>query len=301
MLKYLRNAYLKEQTSLIGLAFYKAALFLKGCAYTFKFRKHLQATRNELNNLRQSKAKNVFVFANGPSISDLDLMKVKTLVDENQFDLITINSFASKAISQFDLRPTFSLFADHYHFTGGESGVLTEQANADIEAINKKSIPAFVPCQFIEQSQFNKSIPFCTVTNLYSNNVSDVCRPLGYYPLTALYAISVALNLKYENIYVCGFDNSYFKDFEVDQENKKYFYDKHFYDSSKHNKREVAAVYEKTSDVFLNFYRYFAFMEKISRHGVRGSRIFNIAKTTYTDAFDRELKLDIYTNTKIII
>lgn len=295
LLKEAQNSYRKETTSIAKLCAYKLLLVLKSLAYTTMYGKYKKTTVDRLEELKGKKSKNVFIFANGPSVNDLDFKKIKLLIDQGDWDLVTINSFASKAIDDFEIIPTLSIFADPFHYIGSEKTGLTVQAELDIKKINEKEIPAFVPYQFMKHSRFKNSIPFCSVSNVYSKNVSDLTRPLGYYPVTAFYALSLAINLGYKNIYLCGYDNSYFLDFEVSVDNKKYFHDKHFYDLEKTEKRHISNDhFMHTSDVFLNFYRHFKYLEKINKYKPAGVCIKNIAKRTYTDAFDRSFGLDVY-------
>lgn len=295
ILDKLQKPYRKEIDSVLEIFFFKILIFLKGLIYVMFYRKYRNKSISFFNESNRKKRKNVFVFANGPSLGDLDFEKVKNFLKGDDWSLITVNSFASKAIKSYGISPDYCVFGDQFHYTGDAGVGITKQAEQDIESVNELNIAAFVPYQFMKCSKFKNSIPFCSSSNIYSKNISDLNKPLGYYPMSAFYALSLAINMGYENIYICGFDNSYFKDFYLDSKGDKFFIDKHFYDKEGEGQREIKKRdFENTSDVFLNFYRHFLYLEKINKNIPRGSVINNIAKITYTDAFGRFLSLDVY-------
>ncbi|WP_431475314.1 MULTISPECIES: 6-hydroxymethylpterin diphosphokinase MptE-like protein [Marinobacter] len=288
LLRFLRSAYRDDVTSLRRLAILKFLYFLKGGLYCFRFYKERRIGKAKFKQCCKSKKDKAFVFANGPSLSDIDFRKVKEY-QASSYDVITINSFSSKAIDVHGIVPDFCVFGDPYHFH--DDDIINDQASDDIEMVNKHGIPAFVPMHLFSRSRFLNSIPFCSVSNPYSKNVSNCFRPLGYYPTTAFYALSIAIFLGYEEVRICGFDNSYFLNFTVDKNGNKYFVDKHFYDRYPKKRHIDSFLFPKTSHVFLNFSRHFRYLEKIS-DGFPG--IKNVAKVTYTDAFPIDFSLDIY-------
>lgn len=245
-----------------------------------------------MERLRRNRAKNAFVFANGPSIGDLDFTKIKSLVESHEFDLLTVNSFASKGISTYGIVPKLMAFNDPFHYIAPSGGDLTEQARQDIAACNRHGIPTLVPHRYYSYSQFKHSIPFCGTYYTFGKNMHNLSMPLGHCGLTAFTALSAAVSLGYERIYVCGFDNSYFKQFEVDRENRKMFVDRHFFDAKK---REFPTSWCKSSSLaFMNFARCFRQLEKFRHYCPKGVTIYNIALETYTDAFERNFELDVY-------
>lgn len=293
--KKLKPLYREEQTSFVGLFALRLLTELNCLFYQIRYFNLKKVTRGELQKLRSRRAKNVFVFANGPSVSELDLKKVKQLTDSGEFDLITVNSFASKAINQFGLTPTACVFADPVHYGKAGESAQAGQFREDIEAMNEHGVPALVPYRYFNASSFKVSIPYSGVRNVFRKNVEDMTKPLGYFYLTAMHALSLAIDLEYENIYICGYDNSYFKSYGVNEENEKYFEDRHFYDTETSCRRYLPReTYGSSSYIFYDTYRHFKYLEKISRHRKEGVSIFNLAKTTYTDAFPRSFDLDIY-------
>ncbi|WP_417536712.1 6-hydroxymethylpterin diphosphokinase MptE-like protein [Methylophaga sp.] len=288
LLGFLRSAYRDDVTSIRRLAILKFLYFLKGTFYCLRFYKEWRVGREKFKKYCNSRKDKAFVFANGPSMSDIDFEKIKEY-QASSYDVITINSFSSKAIDVYGMVPDFCVFGDPYHFHDDE--IITSQALDDIRVVNRYGVPSFVPMHLFSRSRFLESIPFCSVSNPYSKNVSSCYRPLGYYPTTAFYALSIAISMGYKEIRVCGFDNSYFLDFTVDPDGKKYFVDKHFYDQDPKKRYIDPSSFPKTSHVFLNFSRHFRYLEKIAE-GFSG--IINVSKVTYTDAFLRDFSLNIY-------
>jgi len=293
--KKLKPLYREEQTTFLGLLALRLLTEINCLLYQARHYKLKKETRRKRSDLRSKRAKNVFVFANGPSVSDLDLTKVKKLRDSGEFDLITVNSFASNAISKFEILPTVSVFADPVYYRSCDDPLFSQSFQKDIDAMNEHGVPAMVPYRYYKMSRFNESIPYSGVRNVFRKNVSDVTKPFGFFNLTAFHALSLAIDLEYENIYICGYDNSYFKSYEVDEDGEQYFADKHFYDKGVQTRRHLPAEdYGPTSRIFYDTYRHFKYLEKISKHGKKNVKIYNVAKTTYTCAFPRRFDLDIY-------
>lgn len=131
---------------------------------------------------------------------------------------------------------------------------------------------------------------YCSLCDLDSKSTSNIVRPAGYYGVTAFFAISLAKMIGYENIYICGFDNSYFKDFSVSPDGELFVHHKHYYEKNSLNTR-VPSLYKETSQFFFDVYRHFLYIEKISK----GSRqIKNIALESYLSCVPRDFTLDVY-------
>ncbi|MBK1792771.1 hypothetical protein [Persicirhabdus sediminis] len=293
--RYFRVLNRTEQTSLCGLFLCKLVILVQRFCHLIQHKGLSQLSKSKLKELTARKAKDVIVFANGPSLRDLDFTKVKELTDSGEYDLIVVNSFASKAIAQYGIVPFAGIFNDPAHYGGCPDHPLASQFQEDIDTMNEFNIPTIVPYRYVRKSKFNNTVPICGFRDVYSQNVSNIHKPTGFYGLTAFYALALAMHLKYQNIYVCGYDNSYFKSFGVDMNNEKYLQDEHFYDDESLSRRWMPTdLYGKTCDMFYDTYRHFMYLEKIAQLCPREVKIWNIAKTTYTDAFPRNFDLDIY-------
>lgn len=292
--KTLKPYYRDEQTGLFTFLVCRLIVELNTMRYCLQNWKLRRLNKSSIAGLKKTRAKSVFVFANGPSLNDLDFVKVKAHMDTRDYDLITVNSFASKGIDQYGLKPAVAVFGDTMHYRDEDDAQFTEQAADDIRAINEHGVSALVPYHYFKRSRFKESIPYCGVYNVYRNNVDKTHKPLGFYRVTAFYALALALDVGYENVYLCGYDNSYFRTFEVDLNNEKYFDNKHFYEEKQTRLHLPTEKYGPTSHIFYDTYRHFKYLEKINKNSRGESKLYNIAKTTFTDAFERNFGLDVY-------
>lgn len=280
---YHNQPFLNETRNIRDIVAYRAAMQAARLGYALTFRKELKRTRTYIEDLRREiskEDKSAFVFANGPSLSDIDLKKIAGLC-EGRHDLIAVNSFLSK--SARIARPRFAVFCDNVHFSGKD-----DQYSRDMETCIDLDITRFVPAKYIQGDP--NSFGYCSICNIDSPNTSDLTRPAGYYGVTAFFAISLAKMLGYERIHLCGFDNSYFKDFEVDEGGNMHIHHRHYYDD-RMTETKVPCLYDRTSNFFFDAYRHFNFLEKIC-----GSdpRIVNIARKSYVSTIPRFFGLDVY-------
>lgn len=274
-----------EDRSIINLVIYKISSRILWGLYYFKFRKTLQRTEDFLLDVKkevQEKKKSAFVFANGPSLSQLDLLKVKRYCDEEWFDLISINSFLSKSADV--VKPRFAVFADNVHFAGGDN-----QYTKDIDTCITLGVTYFAPAKYVNNEDPLR-YGYCSLCDLDSKSTSNIVKPAGYYGVTAFFALSLAKMIGYEKIYMCGFDNSYFKDFGVNSDGDLFIHHKHYYDNKSSNTR-VPSLYKETSQFFFDVYRHFYYIEKIARNSVQ---IKNIALESYLSNIPRDFTLDVY-------
>lgn len=270
---------------------------LKSIFFALRYGKAMRQSRRELTDLKKTSARKTFVFANGPSLKSLDFVKVARLVDSGEFDLIVLNSFASKVLSQKVVKPTLCIFADPAHFFGPKRVDIRVQIEKDVTEVNEAGCLALIPEKYSHASRFDRSIQFCSSYNAYCGNMSDVTRSMGHYGATAMVALSAALHLDYEEIYLCGYDNSHFRNLGVDEEGKKYFDERHFYDAKDNEGVKIylpSGKYGLMSSVLYDATQHFFYLEKFARASGDNPRIFNVAKETWTDAFPRRFDLDIY-------
>jgi hypothetical protein len=285
--KYYQSLFKEEPKSVTNLMFYKTFCFLAGMLYRYKYRRELRTTNNFIKinkKINSLKGKNVFVFANGPSLSDIDLNKISQLCDTGNFDLIAINSFLSK--SQEIVLPKYAVFSDNVHFSAVD---INSQYRMDVEVCKKNNITYFLPAKY-HHSTIGQRLAYCSLCNIYSKNINDISKPAGYYGVTAFFALSLAKSLGYKNIFLCGFDNSYFKDFSLNSLGEMVIKHKHYYDGE-NSELEVPCLYKTTADFFFDVYRHFYYLKKITKENIN---IFNIAKTTYLNFIPKDLSLDVY-------
>lgn len=247
----------------------------------------MQRAKRELDRIAEevrSSNKVAFVFANGPSLRDIDLGKIRALRDEGVCDVIAINSFLSKSAG--DLIPDYAVFADNLHFAGGDN-----QYSRDVQICKDNGVTYFVPVKYCGLGVDGNMFGYNPVCDVYGRSVGNVLRASGYYGVTAFYALTLAKMLPYKKMYICGFDNSYFKDFLVRRDGALVIRHRHYYDGE-NDCVDVPCLYDSTSGFFFDVYRHFHYLEKIIESD---ARFENIAKTnTYLSGVLRNLSLDVY-------
>lgn len=291
--KYYQKPFREEIESGFELIFYKLVSMLLSVVYTMYYIRPLLISRRRVYGIKEAivkSKKSVFVFANGPSLSDIDLGKVKKLMEDGAYDLIAVNSFLSKSSSE--IRPTFAVFSDSLHFNAGDK---SSQYFEDVDACENNGIRYFVPFQNFDDAAALK-IGYNAFCDIYSENTDNILTPPGFYGLTALHALRIANHLGYQRVYLCGFDNSYFKDFDVKDNCEMVIRHRHYYDERSINV-DVPCIYRRSSEFFFDSYRHFRYIEKITG----GSEKFvNIAKSTYLNSIARNFELDVYKKSESI-
>lgn len=290
MLSRIKNIYTKpflnETRSIVEIAIYKSLSIAILIFYKFYYYTPLKRTKKLINQETKTiknKNKSAFVFANGPSMSDIDLRKIDQLCKSGNFDLIAINSYLSKSANI--AKPTYAVFADNIHFNNPSGQYLL-----DIQKCQELNITYFAPAKYCK-NEIEHRYAYCSICNIDSPNISNILNPAGYYGVTAFFALSLATMLEYKKIYICGFDNSYFLDFEVLNNGEMCIRHKHYYD--KEGETTIKCLYNSTSEFFMDIHRHFAFLEKIIS---KNPQIVNVAKNTYLNKAIRDFSLDIYLN-----
>ncbi|MHB8056655.1 MAG: 6-hydroxymethylpterin diphosphokinase MptE-like protein [Desulfuromonadaceae bacterium] len=256
--------------------------------YLFWYLKNYSELRVTCSNKNIKKGKNAFVLANGPSLSLLDFEKIKNYQSLG-YELITVNSFLSKTVQQ-EVTPDYWVLCDDSYFD--ESKVHNSAYNfyKDIQIANEKHIKTFVPIKYLNRNLIHNSIYYYSATDIFSNNVTDIMKPLGYYSMTAFFALSIASYLGYDNIFICGYDNDYFTNI-ISQDDKIYFKDKHFYNEAEEiTLRSIEKCgYKNMSDFMYNSFLQFYFLNKF-----KNSKITNLNKNSFVDTFRYDHCLDVY-------
>lgn len=279
--------FLRETRSPLEIVVYRLFLAFAWAAYRFRYRRALRQTRTfvaEAADKIREEGRSAFVFANGPSMADIDLEKIRDLCETGAYDLIAINSYLSNSA---DIAPPrFAVFADNVHFSGADT-----QYTRDIETCQRLGIPYFAPAKYVDGVDPLRR-GYCSLSHIDAANTANIARPAGYYGVTAFFALSLAKMLGYRRIYICGYDNSYFRDFEVGEDGAMFIRHKHYYDDETEDTR-VPCLYCSSSEFFFDTYRHFKYLEKIA---AGESKIINVARRTFLSDILRDMTLDIYKN-----
>lgn len=284
-MKVLKNFSLKEYLS------YYFYIKIRLIAEFFWFTLPNYSKINKLKKIKNSKRnKKAFVFANGPSINKLDANKIKSY-QEKGFDIFAGNSYINSSFGK-TVVPNFYIFSDNIHFGKKTSISLYNTYKKDVTNVLDLNIPIFIPHRYCKGLDWPKTYVFNDSFDIFSNNVVDMTKPKGYVSMTLFKAISAACYMGYETIYICGFDNDYFKKFEVDEDNNIFVPDEHFY--SKENLESVKRkeqFHKSMGEVLINTTLNFTGLEKFKKNP-----IINLDKTSLVDSFSKKHDLDVYIN-----
>lgn len=253
--------------------------------YTFPLRNDFERTK-KINNTK--KGRKCFVFANGPSMNLVDIDKIKKC-QMSGFDVIGINNQIVSEMAN-TIIPNYYVLSDPITFgMNDETTPFSARITAEkvITKLNKLNIPVFIPAHFSNLELFNEYYIFNDFGNRFSRNI-NITKPRGYIELTGYKAIAIACHLGYQEIYICGFDNDYFKTISVDEDNNIYHMDRHYYDDG------VKCIAPCNSgkglgNLLWDHHRRFKDFELFSRHN-----IINLDKNGLVDVFTKKHDLDVY-------
>lgn len=241
--------------------------------YILPQRDNLKKTK-ELKNTK--KGQKCFVFANGPSMNLLDAKKIEQY-QKAGFDIICVNSYLISDIAD-TVVPNYYVLSDPLSFFG-------DTQKKYINRLNDLNIPVFIPAQFINNSPKHYYI-FNDVENRFTSNINPI-KPRGYLSMTAYKALAIACYLGYDTIFICGFDNDYFKTFSVDENNDIYYIDKHYYDTG-HKSKIGPNKGEGLGNLLWQHHLLFKNLELFKKYN-----IINLNKNSLVDAFSKKHDLDV--------
>lgn len=105
-------------------------------------------------------------------------------------------------------------------------------------------------------------------------------------------SLIIALNIGFKKLYIAGADHNWMKDMVVDENNRVFLTQKHFYDenTAKANtmhirgrgQRRMHEVLQKFTHAFESYHRIRAFADEL------GAGVINITKGSFIDAFERD-------------
>lgn len=244
------------------------------------------------------KGASAFVFANGPSLLQLDPAKVKRLADDQKWDIFGVNSYISSEFGKI-ATPTAYVLSDPLHFgfaTSTIDPIREQECRQDVERLLKiPNLLVFIPAWF--RGKFPQSIspiPFSDVQSIFSPNSLDIRFPRNFSSMTAFKAIQIACFLGYDKIMIAGFDNNYFKTIEVDQNNTIWEMDAHFYDGAGKKRKVARPAYtcDNMAEYLVSSSMLFRDLTKFPKN-----KIENLIVNSLVDAFPKTNTLDIYMST----
>lgn len=239
--------------------------------------------------LRGSKAgKQVLVLANGPSVAKLDPEKISRLQRESGLEVFAVNSFISSPMAQ-TVRPDYYLLSDPAFFQPERFPHLTERLTRDMARLAQADIPCFVPLERYGGVPFRRKFGYYDRGNLFLNKIT-ITGPRSYISMTSYKALAAACFMGYDRIYICGFDNDYFLNVVVDEQNDLYYIDRHFYDQPGATPARVRDTHAHgVGELLYSHHFLFKDLEKF-----RDYPIVNLNKDGLVDCFPKQHTLDVY-------
>lgn len=239
------------------------------------------------------------ILGNGPSLKEALQSEMEIY---RKHPLISVNFFA--ATQEFSLlKPVYHVLHDPAFFMlknrADITGIFDNFKKVDWE------LTLFIPylyrknksvVELKENSKLKISFYNYTVVKgfealsfpLYKKNLA---MPQVYNVLGA--SIFLAINIGYKTIWIKGADHSWFKEMSVDEENRLYVEDKHFYDKGKSPYVFMKDPYTnkniRVGDLFMSLHLVFDSYYLLDRYAKScGKNVFNASEFSYIDAFERK-------------
>ena len=261
--------------------------------YYYRLREKILYGHYEFSYSTQNRGKRIHILCTGPSLKqDLpELMGDKQFMAEEK---ICVNYFFQDTII-IDLKPTIYCLADPCLFTSTYIGIFNE-INALVNWDMKLIIPLYgkEAIKRVKSILTNKHITLVTISTLLYNGFEKkrykswaTGHSVPSFVNISVMASYVALNMGYSSIYLYGVEHTFFENMGVDDENRLYLTDAHFYGSEK---RYILrnGQYWHIKDWLYDKYLTFLEHERIRGYAdYLGATIINCTKNSLIDAYTR--------------
>ena len=289
LLKFAKRSYA------VAVVFTKDLISLLSCILfsSFKSAKKLK----NLNKKIGSYCRDCYILGNGPALKEA----LKNLPDQSKTDFFVVNMFANQDIF-FDLKPKNYIIIDPYTWDYETHPFLDSSADLKVfqqNAVNLQKalarvdwnmnlfVPNGCPKRFTD-----KLSPSINVIHINTTPVDGSVRlshflykhGLGMpFPMNVTNAaVYVAIMLRYPRTYLYGANHSWLKDYDVDENNRIFLNDNHFYDKSrKYIKKGCLQTSLKCMSIaFFSHDK----LDNFSRE--MGVRVYNRTKGSFIDAYE---------------
>lgn len=262
----------------------------------FNFFGNKRALRFEklLTHKNKGKGKIAFVLAGGPSINSLDPVKLRAYCDTHDGEMFCVNYFVNSEFAALAKIDNW-VISDFNHFDFSRTD--TQQAHENVNnGICKRVFAAEQYAGFLLGRTKPEVIPFndTETSNIFSKNINP-CYPRSFVSMTAYKALSLAVFMGFDKIYICGFDNTYIKDLGCDSDNKLYRKLVHFYtkpegQDPEAEKANIVRLRDRpVADELLAYSRLFSDLNRFKKWP-----IINLDPNSLTDAFPKEQSIDVF-------
>lgn len=235
------------------------------------------------------KNKNIFIFGNGSSLNKINFKKIKNYQKKN-YDLMVMNNFFSTKKSR-RLKPNYWITTDNRIANPNkkdfnEKKFYNKYAHSlfTIKYLKKLNCEILLPHNVVISSLENRIIYFNGHINKYTKNISDVTKARNLFFITGITAISIALYLGYQKIYICGLDNDQWLTTKVRKDNNIFYKSSYFYENPKtyNPGRDIYEYLNKLNEIYRSYRK------------LKNSKIINLDEKSTISYFSKNHKLDIY-------
>lgn len=233
------------------------------------------------------------ILANGPSAKSI---LQELIAKREQFDLYTMN-YAQQSDVFFQLQPVMHILADPNFFESNVHPNIKDARNKLAEVLQNTThgLQIAVPLKYFKLAQNIYDSSSVVLTSFPDRSVSTQkvwnkqLVQKGYYsfgaqsvPSAALY---MALMAGYKKILLAGVDADWLKSMSVDQHNKVYWFDKHYYDDSAKKCYSNSSYSQEISSIF----GYFSELQEIYNYANSiNVKIINLNPQSMVDIFPKQ-------------
>jgi hypothetical protein len=269
-------------------------IYYRDTRFDFFGNKRAKRFKNLLSYKGAGDDKIAFVLAGGPSINTLDPLKLRAYCDQHGGEIFCVNYFINSDFAKLAGIDNW-VISDPLSFDFTQK--INQEALKNVNAgICKRIFSAEQYTKFLDGKTQKEFIPFNDIetSNIFSSNINP-CYPRSFVSMTAYKALSIAIFMGFDTIYICGFDNTYIQDLRCDQNNKLYRKLVHF-DSKPEDKNNgidpdtIIRLRERTvAEELLAYSRLFSDLNRFKKYPIK-----NLDPNSLTDAFQKVRSLDIF-------
>lgn len=268
---------------------FKSLLF-----FYYRLREKYLYGRYEFPYSSQNKGKRIHILCTGPSLKQVlpQLMNNEKFIEE---DKICVNFFFYDEIIK-KIKPTIYCLADPSYFLSNNIGVFNE-LNKLVDWDMKVVIPLYgkEKINAVESMLTNKHITLVTISALlyqgfekYRYKSWKKGNSVPSFVNISIMASFLALNMGYSEVYLYGVEHTFFDNMGVDDENRLYLTDNHFYGSEKRYILHYDGRQWHIKDWLYDKYLTFLEHERMREYAdFLNATIVNCTKNSLIDAYTR--------------
>lgn len=262
--------------------------------FYYRLREKFLYGRYEFPYSTQNKGKRMHILCTGPSLKQTlpELMSNKQFMEE---DKICVNFFFRDEVIR-KLKPTIYCLADPIYFSSNNIGVFNE-LNELVDWNMKLVIPLYGKdkIEAVKSMLTNTHITLVTISILlyqgfdkYRYTSWKKGHSVPSFVNISIMASFLALNMGYSEVYLYGVEHTFFDNMGVDDENRLYLTDNHFYGSEKMYILDTYGNQWHIKDWLYDKYLTFLEHERMRKYAdYLGVTIVNCTKNSLIDAYIR--------------